>query len=51
MPLAKIADQLRAKGWSGCLTLELFNPSYWKENPLDVAKTGLSKMKESVAKK
>ena len=51
MPLAKIADQLRAKDWSGCLTLELFNPSYWKEDPLDVAKTGLAKMKASVAKK
>lgn len=51
MPLADIANQLRAKGWAGCLTLELFNPSYWKENPLDVAKTGLRKMKESVAKK
>jgi sugar phosphate isomerase/epimerase len=50
MPLAKIADQLRAKNWKGCLTLELFNPTYWKEDPLQVARTGLAKMKESVAR-
>ena len=48
MPLKQIADQLRKKGWEGCLTLELFNPSYWKEDPLTVAKTGLAKMKASV---
>lgn len=48
MPLKQIADQLRKKGWEGCLTLELFNPSYWKEDPLAVAKIGLAKMKASV---
>ncbi|MBY0586833.1 sugar phosphate isomerase/epimerase [bacterium] len=51
MPLAQIADQLRKKGWEGCLTLELFNPEYWKEDPLVVAKTGLEKMKASVGVK
>lgn len=50
MPLAKIAALLREKPWNGALTLELFNPTYWKEDPLVVAKTGLQKMKESVAR-
>lgn len=49
IPLKRIADKLRAKGWSGCLSLELFNPSYWNEDLLQVAKTGLAKMKQSVA--
>jgi sugar phosphate isomerase/epimerase len=48
MPLKEIADKLREKDWEGCLTLELFNPTYWKEDPLTVAKTGLAKMKASV---
>jgi sugar phosphate isomerase/epimerase len=30
-------------------SLELFNPVYWKQNALEVAKTGLAKMKEQVA--
>lgn len=49
MPLSAIAGQLRDKGWSGCLTLELFNRSYWEEDPRVVARTGLEKMKKSVA--
>jgi hypothetical protein len=28
----------------------LFNPTYWKQDPLEVAKTGLAKMKASVNK-
>lgn len=50
MPLAEIAGMLRDKSWSGSLSLELFNPSYWKKDPLVVAKTGFMKMKESVAR-
>ncbi len=49
MDLQAIANQLREKSWSGCLSLELFNPSYWKQDPLEVAKTGLAMMKRSVA--
>jgi hypothetical protein len=30
--------------------LELFNPDYWEQDALEVAKTGLIKMKEEVAK-
>ncbi|MFO0947628.1 MAG: sugar phosphate isomerase/epimerase family protein [Planctomycetota bacterium] len=47
--LKEIADKLRKKDFQGCLTLELFNPSYWMQDPLEVAKTGLAKMKASVA--
>ncbi|GAI21959.1 unnamed protein product, partial [marine sediment metagenome] len=32
------------------LSLELFNPTYWKQDPLTVAKTGLAKMKTAVNK-
>jgi len=49
LDLKAVADQLRKKPWHGCLSLELFNPSYWKQDPLEVAKTGLAMMKRSVA--
>jgi sugar phosphate isomerase/epimerase len=49
LDLKKLADQLRAKDWHGVLSLELFNPSYWAQDPLEVARTGLAKMRESVA--
>lgn len=32
------------------LSLELFNPEYWKQDPLQVARTGLEKTKAVVAK-
>jgi len=32
------------------LSLELFNPAYWNQDPLTVAKTGLAKMKAAVAR-
>jgi hypothetical protein len=32
------------------LSLELFNPTYWKQDPLAVAKAGLAKMKAAVNK-
>ena len=49
-PLDEILRTLFSIGFRGVLSLELFNPEYWKQNPLLVAKTGLEKMKESVAK-
>jgi len=44
-PLAQLFKDLRAIGFSGVLSLELFNKGYWKQDPLTVAKTGLEKMK------
>ena len=49
-PLTTILKSLFAVGFAGTLSLELFNPEYWKQDPLLVARTGLEKMKASVAK-
>jgi 2-keto-myo-inositol isomerase len=49
-PLTQILRDLLASGFRGTLSLELFNPTYWKDDPLNVARTGLAKMKEAVAK-
>jgi len=46
-PLAQIFETLRSIGFQGALSLELFNPDYWKQDPLTVAKTGLDKMRQS----
>jgi 2-keto-myo-inositol isomerase len=49
-PLTQIIRDLHANGSRAFLSLELFNPNYWKQDPLDVAKTGLAKMKQAVGK-
>jgi len=49
-PLTQILRDLLAAGFQGTLSLELFNPTYWKQDPLAVARTGLAKMQEAVAK-
>ena len=49
-PLTKILRDLCAAGSRPVLSLELFNPGYWKQDPLTVAKIGLNKMKTSVNK-
>ncbi len=48
-PLGLILRDLYAAGFSGVLSLELFNREYWKQDPMLVAKTGLKKMQEVVA--
>jgi sugar phosphate isomerase/epimerase len=48
-PLSQILGDLFATGFCGTLSLELFNPEYWKQEPLIVARTGLEKMKAAVA--
>jgi len=48
-PIKSILQTLDSNGFQGVLSLELFNPEYWKLDPLEVAKTGLEKMRESVA--
>lgn len=47
-PTKKVIQTLEAIGGPKVLSLELFNRSYWEENPLKVAKTGLKKMKDIV---
>ena len=49
-PLTQILRDLHANGNRAVLSLELFNPTYWKQDPLTVAKAGLAKMKAVVSK-
>lgn len=44
-PLQQVLQTLQTLGYTGYLSLELFNRSYWKQDPLVVAQTGLKKMK------
>lgn len=44
-PLVPLLRTLRTVGFSGFLSLELFNREYWKQDPLQVAQTGLRKMR------
>jgi sugar phosphate isomerase/epimerase len=47
-PLKAVLRDLHALGFSGMLSLELFNPEYYKQDPMQVAKTGLEKMRAVV---
>jgi 2-keto-myo-inositol isomerase len=47
-PLNQILSDLYSNAGRTVLSLELFNPTYWKQDPLEVAKTGLVKMKTAV---
>ncbi len=49
-PLTQIIRDLQANGSRAALSLELFNPTYWQQDPLTVARTGLAKMKAAVGK-
>ena len=47
-PLKQVMHDLRTMGGTKVLSLELFNKTYWAQDPLLVAKTGLQKMKALV---
>ena len=49
-PLDSILRDLRAIGYRGWLSLELFSRDYWKQPAPEVAKAGLAKMKAAVVK-
>ena len=49
-PLTQILRDLLDNGSEAVLSLELFSRAYWEKDPLDVAKTGLAKMKAAVRK-
>jgi 2-keto-myo-inositol isomerase len=49
-PLDTILRTLRDIGFRGALSLELFNPDYWKQDAELVARTGLEKMRAAVGK-
>lgn len=48
LDLYDLSQQLRATGYCGVLSLELFNRGYWEQDPREVARLGLERMKESV---
>jgi len=50
LPLPQILKDLKATGFKGCVSLELYNPNYWKENLQQVASTGLKKTLEVIKK-
>ncbi len=45
-PMEQIIKDLKAMGGVKYLSLELFNPTYWEQDALMVAKTGLQKIKQ-----
>jgi len=47
-PLDMILSTMFANGFQGVLSLELFNPEYWKQDPMWVVQTGLAKTKAAV---
>jgi 2-keto-myo-inositol isomerase len=47
-PLDQLFRDLRAVGFGGILSLELFNRGYWEQDALEVARTGLRKTRAAV---
>jgi sugar phosphate isomerase/epimerase len=47
-PLVDVFRTLRKIGYRGMLSLELFNPEYYKRDAAEVAKTGLEKLRKLV---
>lgn len=47
-PMSQILNFIGGHGRDITLSLELFNRDYWKQDAMEVAKTGLAKMKASV---
>lgn len=47
-PMKQILTDLKKMGGNKVLSLELFNQEYWKQDALQVARQGLSKMKKLV---
>jgi sugar phosphate isomerase/epimerase len=48
-PLKQILSDLQRVNPEAVLSLEVFNPAYWKTDALDTARTGLAKMKQAVS--
>ena len=49
-PLDQFFKDLWSTGYRGALSIELFNPEYWKQDPLKVAKTSLDRTKAIMKK-
>lgn len=50
LPLVGILQDLQATGFSGCISLELYNPQYWERDLEGVAREGREKMLEVISK-
>jgi 2-keto-myo-inositol isomerase len=50
LPLTSIFKDLKAIGYKGFISLEMYNPNYYKQDLLQVAKTGLRKTLEVLKK-
>lgn len=48
LPLSEILRDLKATGFRECISLELYNPEYYKRDHLEVAMTGLKKTLEVI---
>ncbi len=49
LPLPRLLADLRAIGFRGPLSLEMFNRDHWKQDPVEVAKTGMAKIRQVIA--
>lgn len=49
-PITQILQDLKAAGGTTALSLELFNREYWKQDPAEVLKTGVEKMRAAIAR-
>jgi 2-keto-myo-inositol isomerase len=49
-PLGSLFRELQTIGYTGMLSLEVFNRTYWQQDAFQVAKTGLEKMRLAVQK-
>lgn len=47
-PLAQILETLRAIGYRGMLSLELFNKQYWEQPAAEVARTGAERIRAAI---
>jgi len=47
-PLDDIVKIMKESGYRGVVSLELFNAKYWKQDPREVARVGLEKMKAAL---
>lgn len=48
LPLPEILKTLKSTGFKRCISLELYNPDYWKRDLQEVADTGLRKTLEVI---
>jgi sugar phosphate isomerase/epimerase len=48
LPLKELVAEVKRRGYEGVISLELFNRTYWQQDPYEVARLGLEKMKAVV---